>query len=206
MIEKPNYQNEFEKITDNIEKTGTRPRLLLHSCCAPCSSYVISYVANWFDVTVIYYNPNIFPKEEYEKRKAEQIRLIKELGYNVEIKFMDSDYDTDKFKEMERQFEDEPQGGLRCFHCYRLRLEKTAAEAKAGKFDYFGTTLTVSPHKSARVLNQVGKECEQIYGVKFMYSDFKKKDGFKKSIELSCKYKLYRQNYCGCESSMKDMK
>lgn len=190
---KVNYDKVLEELISNLEY---KPKLLLHSCCGPCSSYVITYLQDYFDITILYYNPNIEPKSEYEKRKKEQIRLINELNNN--IKLLDIDYDNDSYREVVKGYENDLEGGARCHICYNLRLEKTACIAKENNFEYFGTTLTVSPYKNAEVLNNIGKSLEEKYHIKYLYSDFKKKDGYKKSIELSKKYNLYRQNYCGC--------
>ena len=190
-----NYQNKMQEI---IESLNFRPKLLLHSCCGPCSTTVLSLLASYFDITVLYYNPNIEPKEEYYKRKEEQIRFIKKFN-NEHIKFMDCDYNNQDFRSRVVGLEQEREGGARCAVCFKLRLEKTAEIAKALDFDYFGTTLTVSPHKNSEVINKIGTLLETEYGVKYLYSDFKKKDGYKRSIELSKKYNLYRQDYCGCE-------
>lgn len=190
-----NYSIELEHIIENLKGT---PTLLLHSCCAPCSSYVLNYLTKYFKITVLYYNPNISPKEEYEKRKLEQIRLIEQMPFVNDVTIMDCDYDNDKFEEVIKGLEKEKEGGSRCFRCYRLRLCKTAEIAKKNNFDYFGTTLTVSPYKNSQKLNEIGAELEQIYQIPYLYSDFKKKEGYKKSIEFSHTYNLYRQNYCGC--------
>ena len=190
-----NYSIELEHIIENLKGT---PTLLLHSCCAPCSSYVLNYLTKYFKITVLYYNPNISPKEEYEKRKLEQIRLIEQMPFVNDVTIMDCDYDNDKFEEVIKGLEKEKEGGSRCFKCYQLRLCKTAEIAKKNNFDYFGTTLTVSPYKNSQKLNEIGAELEQIYQIPYLYSDFKKKEGYKKSIEFSHTYNLYRQNYCGC--------
>lgn len=193
-----NYSIILEKELENILIDDKIPTLLLHSCCAPCSSYVISYLIKYFNITILYYNPNISPKEEYDKRKEEQIRLINELEHENELNFIDCDYDNDIFNNMVKGLEKEKEGGSRCHKCYRLRLEKTACIAKENRFDYFCTTLSVSPYKNSLILNEIGKSLESKYEVKWLYSDFKKKDGYKNSIELSKKYNLYRQDYCGC--------
>ena len=196
---KENYAKLLEKI---IEKLDYKPELLLHSCCAPCSSYVISYLHNYFNITIIYYNPNIYPKEEYKKRKEEQIKFIKNYD---DVKFMDCDYDNELYNKLVEGLENEHERGSRCTICFKLRLEKTAVEAKKYDFDYFSTTLTVSPYKNANLINEIGKELELKYDIKWLYSDFKKGEGYKKSIELSKEYNLYRQNYCGCiHSKRKD--
>lgn len=186
-----NYNEEMKKIISNLDDHN---KLLLHSCCGPCSSSVIERLRDYFDITVIYYNPNIEPKEEYEKRKSEQLRLLNELG----IKFMDIDYLNNEYHKKIKGYENEPENGLRCPLCFELRLDKTASKAKENNFDFFGTTLTVSPHKNSKIINVIGLKLEEKYGVKFLLSDFKKEDGYKRSIELSKKYDLYRQDYCGC--------
>ena len=186
-----NYDNEMNKI---IEKLDYKPTLLLHSCCAPCSTAVIERLGDYFDITILYYNPNIEPFIEYEKRKQEQIRIINEFG----LKYLDSDYDNDLFHEISRGLEDIPERGIRCHKCYRLRLDYTAKLAKKNNYEYFSTTLTVSPYKLSNVINEIGLELESIYNIKYLVSDFKKQNGYKKSIELSKKFNLYRQNYCGC--------
>lgn len=189
-----NYQN---KLLDLINSLDYRPKLLLHSCCGPCSTTVITMLKEYFDITVFYYNPNIEPREEYEKRKSEQIRLIKELDSEF-VKFLESDYANEEFRSVTKGLEEEKEGGARCSVCFKLRLEKTALKAKELDYEYFGTTLTVSPYKNSYIINEIGAMLEKNFGVKYLYSDFKKNDGYKKSIELSKKYNLYRQNYCGC--------
>ncbi len=194
MNEKKNY----DQILENLIKTlDHKPKLLLHSCCGPCSSYVITYLKDYFDITILYYNPNIEPYEEYLKRKNEQIRLIKELNL-PNLNFLDIDYDNASYHKKVKGHEKDQEGGERCHLCYHLRLEKTVSLAKEKGYEYFGTTLTVSPYKNAQVLNKLGEELASIYNVKWLYSDFKKKDGYKKSILLSKEYNLYRQDYCGC--------
>ena len=189
-----NYHNKLLEIIAGLNK---RPKLLLHSCCGPCSTTVLSFLVDYFDITVLYYNPNIEPYEEYNHRKEEQIRFIKEFN-NQNITFLDCDYENEKFRNIVAGLEKEKEGGARCTVCFKLRLEKTADIAKKNGFEYFGTTLTVSPHKNSRIINEIGALLEKVYGVKYLYSDFKKKDGYKKSIELSKEYNLYRQDYCGC--------
>ena len=180
-----------------ISNLDTRPKLLLHSCCGPCSTAVLSFLVPYFDITVLYYNPNIEPYEEYLKRKNEQIRFIKEYQHK-EINFLDCDYDNESFRNKVKGLEHEKEGGARCPVCYRIRLEFTAIKAKEMGYDYFGTTLTVSPYKHSKTINEIGESLEKEYKIKFLYSDFKKKDGYKKSIEMSREYNLYRQDYCGC--------
>lgn len=198
---KINYQLKLEEILNNLDTT---PNLLLHTCCAPCSSYVIEYLSNYFNITVLYYNPNISPIEEYEKRKKEQIKFINTFKSKNNLTFMDCDYDNTSFEEISKGLEKEPEGGKRCKECFYLRLEKTALTALENKFDYFGTTLTVSPYKNSQLLNEIGSLLEEKYHLKYLYSDFKKKEGYKRSIELSKKYNLYRQDYCGCRFSKKE--
>ena len=177
---------------------GRLPRLLLHSCCAPCSSAVLEYVTPHFDVTAFYYNPNITPAQEYRKRVDELKRLLREAPYSHAVHLLEGRYDSREFFDVAQGLEDLPEGGERCARCYRLRLEETARQAAAGGYEYFTTTLSVSPYKNAARLNAIGGELAGQYGVKYLYSDFKKKDGYRRSIELSAQYGLYRQNYCGC--------
>ena len=188
---------------EEISKQTNIKTILLHSCCAPCSSYVITFLSNYFDITILYYNPNIFPKKEYEKRKQEQIKLIKNLKTKNKLNFFDCDYDNNIYEENIKGFEDAPEGGNRCHICFNLRLEKTAKLAKEYNYDYFCSTLTVSPHKNSKIINEIGENISQKYQIKWLYSDFKKNEGFKQSIELSKKYQLYRQDYCGCIYSKK---
>lgn len=193
-----NYANKLKEI---IDKLDYKPKLLLHSCCAPCSSYVITYLYDYFDITILYYNPNIYPYEEYKKRKDEQIRLISNFKG---VKIIDCDYDNDIYNEVIKGLENEPERGSRCTKCFYLRLDKTGEIAKKNNFEYFGTTLTVSPYKNAKLLNEIGEDISKKYDIKWLYSDFKKNEGYKKSIELSKKYDLYRQDYCGCIYSKRD--
>lgn len=197
-MNKVNYQLELDKIINKIEDENTTKSLLLHSCCAPCSSYVLSYLNKYFNITVFYYNPNITNQNEYLKRKQEQIRLISELPSENKINVLDADYDPEKFFEISKGLEDCREGGERCFKCYALRLKATAEAAKDNNFDYFCTTLTISPLKNAQKINEIGFRLSEEYDVPFLPSDFKKREGFKRSIELSGIYNLYRQNYCGC--------
>lgn len=181
-----------------------RKKLLLHSCCAPCSTAVLERLLEEmpeYDILVFYYNPNIYPKAEYEKRKAEQIKYINIIN-NPRISFIDADYESDIYEEKVKDLHNEREGGARCSVCFALRLEKTALKAKELECDMFGTTLTVSPHKNAVIINQIGMSLEDKIGVKFLVSDFKKKDGFKRSIILSRENNIYRQNYCGCKYSI----
>lgn len=193
-MEKINYDKVLE---DLINKLNYKPKLLLHSCCGPCSSYVITYLKDYFDITILYYNPNIEPEEEYIKRKNEQLKLIQELNIPT-LTLYDTFYENEIYRSYIKGYESELEGGSRCHLCYELRLKKTASIAKDNDFEYFGTTLTVSPYKNAVVLNQIGEKLSREYNIKWLYSDFKKKEGYKKSIELSKEYNLYRQDYCGC--------
>jgi len=189
---------------EEISKLDNPKKILLHSCCAPCSSYVITFLSNYFDITILYYNPNISPKEEYEKRKEEQIRLIKTLKTKSKLNFLDCDYENNLYDQSVIGYEKQPEGGSRCHICFNLRLEKTAKLAKQHNYDYFCSTLTVSPHKNSQIINKIGENTSKKYNIKWLYSDFKKNEGFKQSIELSKKYNLYRQDYCGCIYSKKE--
>ena len=222
-----NYQKELDRIIDSIDvEDKSAPTLFLHSCCAPCSSYVLEYLRQFFRITVFYYNPNISMEEEYRKRVSEQKRLIasyneevsggrsqgadqhvhrkndEDWGYPIEV--IEGDYEPKRFYEIARGLEQCPEGGERCFACYELRLRETAKRAQEGKYDYFATTLSISPLKNALKLNEVGERLAPEYGVSWLPSDFKKKGGYQRSIELSKEYGLYRQDYCGCIYSKKE--
>ncbi len=190
-----NYNLECEKILDTID-LDHKPTLLLHSCCAPCSSAVLERISKYFSITILFYNPNITDYEEYLKRKEELKRFIKDVNYQIEI--MDCDYEKEKFIELALGLEDKKEGDIRCYKCYKLRLEKTAIVAKENNFDYFTTTLSISPYKNSNWLNEIGEELATKYNINYLYADFKKKNGYKRSIELSNIYHLYRQDYCGC--------
>ena len=208
-MNKVNYQKELEKVLEKYhmvgeEQTTQPPTLFLHSCCAPCSSYCLEYLCKYFSITVFYYNPNISMEEEYRKRVAEQKRLIDsynrdQKGYPITV--VEGDYEPKLFFDMAKGYEDCPEGGERCFKCFDLRLRRTAEEAKAGNYDYFATTLTISPLKNAEKINEIGQQLASEYGVDWLPSDFKKKNGYKRSIELSAEYELYRHDYCGCAFS-----
>ena len=191
---------------EELKKIDKPKKLLLHSCCAPCSSHVISYLTNYFDITILYYNPNISPKEEYDKRKKEQIRLIKEIDKTNKIDIIDCDYDNDIYEKSIKGYEKCPERGDRCTICFNLRLDKTAKVASENNYDYFCSTLTVSPYKNSKLINEIGKKMGDKYNIKWLYSDFKKENGYKHSIELSKKYGLYRQDYCGCKYSVREKK
>ena len=190
-----NYQLETDKIIKSLDHV---PTLLLHACCAPCSSYVLEYLTEYFSVTVYFYNPNITENSEYEKRKNELKRLVKEKSFSNPVKMIDGDYSPEVFFNMSKGLEDCPEGSERCFLCYEQRMRSTAQLAKELNFEYFCTTLSVSPHKNAVKLNEIGASLSDEYGVPYLFSDFKKRGGYKRSIELSRQYGLYRQNYCGC--------
>lgn len=204
-MNKVNYQRQLEELIAGFGRENKIPTLLLHSCCAPCSSYVLEYLSQYFYITVLYYNPNIFPETEYVYRCREQERLIQSMELAHPVKFIGTDYTPEDFYSVCKGLEDVPEGGERCFKCYRLRLEYGAKIAKEAGFDYFTTTLSISPLKNAGKLNEIGQELAEIYGVSYLPSDFKKKNGYKRSVELSAQYGLYRQNYCGCVYSRQEM-
>lgn len=193
-----NYQKELEAIIKQNESRSRVPRLFLHSCCAPCSSYVLEYLSRYFAITVLYYNPNIYPPAEYRLRVEEQGELIARMPFDHPVTLLEGVYRPEAFYEAVRGLEGEPEGGKRCEACYELRLLEAAREAKAGGYDFFATTLSISPLKPAPKLNEIGKRIGEEYGVAYLPSDFKKKNGYKRSVELSGEYGLYRQNYCGC--------
>ncbi len=192
---KINYENKMTQIINGVDRGS---KLLIHSCCAPCSSACLERLKDAFEITVLYYNPNIDDEEEYFKRKAEQIRFLKETGW---AKILDCEHDKSAFEEMSKGKENEPERGKRCYSCYELRLRKTAELAKEHGYEYFCTTLSLSPYKNAEWLNEIGGRLAEEYGVKYLYSDFKKKGGYHRSIELSNEYGLYRQDFCGCKYS-----
>lgn len=199
-----NYQRWLDEELRRLTEENKVPRLLLHSCCAPCSSYVLEYLSDYFAITVLYYNPNIIPQEEFERRLSEQRRLIEQLPHRHPITLMDTAYESESFLAIAAGHESDPEGGERCERCYRLRLTKAAEIARDGGYDYFTTTLSVSPLKNAAMLCAIGKELAQEYGVNYLYSDFKKREGYKRSCQLSAQYRLYRQNYCGCPFSKQE--
>lgn len=206
---KRNYQLELDKITKRISETGETPSLLLHACCAPCSSYCLEYLAEYFDITVLFYNPNLYPEAEYEKRADEERRLISEMNERLaesgkEIRLAVSDFDSREFYEKIKGLEDCREGGERCRKCFELRLERAAKYAKDHGFDFFTTTLTISPLKNAERLNDVGEKAAEKFGVRHLPSDFKKRGGYQRSIVLSGEYGLYRQDYCGCVFSLRE--
>ena len=197
---KQNYQLMLDKIIE--KQDGTLPSLLLHSCCGPCSSYVLEYLTKYFDITVFFYNPNIYPEAEYIKRLDTQKQLLEKMPFENPVSLIEGDYEPDAYLAAVRGQEEYREGGIRCSTCFTLRLYKTAELAKAKGFDYFATTLTVSPHKNAQIINTLGFEIGEKHGISWLPSDFKKREGYKRSIELSQQYGLYRQGYCGCSFAM----
>lgn len=202
-----NYQKELERLLESLtgrEASAAPPRLFLHSCCAPCSSYCLEYLCTYFAITVFYYNPNISEEAEYRHRAAEQKRLIaayNEKGMGHPIGIVEGDYDRERFRDAARGYENLPEGGERCIRCFDLRLRETARRAALERFDFFGTTLTISPLKDAQRINWIGRTLAVEYGAAWLPSDFKKRDGYKRSVQLSAEYGLYRQDYCGCAFS-----
>lgn len=205
-MQKINYQLMLEKELAEISSRSEKPTLLLHVCCAPCSSYVLEYLSVYFDITLFFFNPNITSENEYIYRVNEVKRLISEMSLEGKVEFAEGKYDTAAFFSIAKGYEKEPEGGERCFKCYKLRLCETADFAKKNGFDYFTTTLSISPYKNAEKLNSIGSALADEYGVKYLFSDFKKKNGYKRSIELSAEYDLYRQDFCGCIYSEMEMK
>ena len=196
-----NYAKELERLIQKLQQEGKVPRLLLHACCAPCSSAVLEYLSQYFAITLLYYNPNIAPLEEYQKREAELRRLVSQMKFTHPVELLPCQYDGQAFVQAARGLEGEPEGGKRCEACFRLRLRYAAQEAARLRFDYYTTTLSISPMKNAPLLNQLGEEIGREFGVAHLPSDFKKKDGYKRSVQLSKEYDLYRQDYCGCAFS-----
>ncbi|WP_295249707.1 epoxyqueuosine reductase QueH [Ruminococcus sp.] len=203
-MNKINYQKELDRVIDKIKKEGRVPKLLLHVCCAPCSSYCLEYLSKYFDITVYFYNPNISIANEYNYRLSEEKRLVSLMPFEYPVKVVEGEYLPKDYFEYGKGLENEPEGGKRCEKCFRLRLESSARYAKEHGFDYFTTTLTISPLKNAQLLNSIGEELANQYDVPWLYSDFKKREGYKRSIILSKEYDLYRQNYCGCVFSKRD--
>ena len=193
-----NYQVVLDETLKNL---SGKKKLLLHACCAPCSSYVIEYLSEYFDITILYYNPNIVTEDEFNLRLSELERFVKSFKTKNEVKVVSLGYDNQEYLDEIKGLESEKEGGRRCLKCYRLRLLKSCLYARDNNFDYFTTTLTISPLKNSRILNEIGHELENEYGIKYLYSDFKKKEGYKRSIVLSREFNLYRQDYCGCKFS-----
>jgi predicted adenine nucleotide alpha hydrolase (AANH) superfamily ATPase len=204
MSNKENYQLSLERTLCSLEGLEKKKTLLLHACCAPCSSYVLEYLSKYFDITLFFYNPNIYPEEEFRFREDELRRLIGEMPLPSGVNIISGRYDPSEFFDIARGYEELPEGDERCRRCYALRLEESARAAKEGGFDYFCTTLSISPYKNAEWLNSIGKEMSEKYGVGYLFSDFKKKNGYKRSCQLSEQYSLYRQDYCGCVFSKRE--
>ena len=199
-----NYQREMDQLIQKLESEGRVPSLFLHACCAPCSSYVLEYLSRYFDITLFYYNPNISPAEEYAERVSEVRRLIREMPVIHPVKFVEGEYRPEQFLQAVKGHEQDPERGDRCTICYRLRLEEAARLAAEGGYDYFTTTLSISPLKDCERLNRIGDEMGEKYGVQHLHADFKKRNGYRRSTELSREYGLYRQNYCGCVFSRRE--
>ncbi|MBE5973908.1 epoxyqueuosine reductase QueH [Lacrimispora xylanisolvens] len=199
-----NYQKELDQIIEEIKVQNKVPKLLIHSCCAPCSSYVLEYLSQYFEITVYFYNPNIYPPLEYIRRVEEQDRLIQEMNFVHPVTLQTGAYEPQEFYRIVEGLEKEPEGGVRCFRCYELRLQEAAKIAQAGRYDYFTTTLSISPLKNADKLNEIGEKLGREYRVNYLPSDFKKKNGYKRSVELSKEHDLYRQDYCGCVFSQRE--
>lgn len=199
-----NYQKELDQIIEGLKEQKKVPKLLIHSCCAPCSSYVLEYLSQYFEITVYFYNPNIYPPMEYIRRVEEQERLINEMKFVHPVTLQTGAYEPGEFYRIVEGYEKEPEGGSRCFRCYELRLQEAAKIAQAGRFDYFTTTLSISPLKNADKLNEIGEKLGKEYRVSYLPSDFKKKNGYKRSVELSKEHDLYRQDYCGCVFSQRE--
>ena len=196
-----NYQKELEKILETVD-VNNKPKLLLHACCGPCSSYVIEYLSKYFNITIYYYNPNIYPKEEYERRLEELKKFVN--SFNNSVNVIEELYDPEDYNKAVKNLEHLGEKSIRCYKCYEFRMNKASVFAKENKYDYFTTTLSISPHKNSNWINEIGGILEKEYGIKYLYSDFKKKNGYKRSLELSKEYKLYRQDYCGCIYSKKE--
>jgi len=203
MTPKKNYQKILDSELKKISDTEITPTLLLHACCAPCSSYVLEYLTQYFNIILYYYNPNIFPESEYKYRLSELERLISEMPLKNKIEITPAEYNPDEFLSLSEGLENLPERGLRCQKCIMFRLKKSAEKALELNADYFSTTLTISPYKDSEYINQAGEELQNKYGIKYLFSDFKKRNGYKRSIQLSSEYNLYRQNFCGCIYSKK---
>lgn len=199
-----NYQKVLDEIINNIEKENISPKLLLHACCAPCSSYVLEYLSNFFEITIYYYNPNIYPEEEYQRRINELKRFLTVFKTKNKVNLIEEYYDTKEYYTAVKGLEKLGEKSERCYNCYKFRMDKAANYAKENNYDYFTTTLSISPYKNSNWINEIGKNLEGKYDIKYLYSDFKKKNGYKRSLELSKEYNLYRQDYCGCVYSKEE--
>lgn len=192
------YQKELDKILDTIDTAKYVPSLLLHACCGPCSSYVLEYLSKYFYITILYYNPNIYPKEEYTRRLEEAKKFTNSFKTKYPIKFIEANYNEQEYYDSIKGLEYEGEKSKRCYNCYQLRMNYSAKYAKDNNFDYFTTTLSISPYKNSKWINEIGEKLEEKWNIKYLYADFKKRNGFKRSLELSREYNLYRQDYCGC--------
>ena len=199
-----NYQKELDNLIEKLVEQQYRPKLLIHSCCAPCSSYVLEYLSRYFEITIFYFNPNIYPEAEYIRRVEEQKQLIQAMPLFSKVQFQQGEYQPREYYQAIKGLEEEPEGGKRCFVCYEMRLREAAQLAVEGGFEFFTTTLSISPHKKSEKLNEIGSKLAAEFGVAYLPSDFKKKNGYKRSIELSKEYNLYRQDYCGCIFSIRE--
>lgn len=199
-----NFQELLEEEIEIIKNNKVKPKLLLHACCGPCSSYVIEYLSKYFDITIYYYNPNTYPESEYVRRLDELNKFV--TNFNSTVNVIEEEYIPKEFYNAIRGLEHLGEKSERCYKCYELRMNKSAKYAKENSYDYFTTTLSISPYKNAKWINEIGKKLEQEIGIKYLYSDFKKKNGYKRSIELSKEYKMYRQEYCGCVYSKEERK
>lgn len=202
MVIKMNYQLELEKTLKKIIEENKTPRLLLHACCAPCSSYVLEYLSKYFEITILYYNPNIYPETEYIRRKEELEKFLTEFKCINKVKLVEMDYVQKEYYKAIKGLETLGEKSKRCYNCYKFRMKKACIYAIENGFDYFTTTLSISPYKISSWINEIGEELEKEYDIKYLYADFKKKNGYKRSLELSKKYNLYRQDYCGCKFSI----
>lgn len=198
MLVNMNYQKILEETLKNISLSGKTPRLLLHACCAPCSSHVLEYLSNFFEITIYYYNPNIHPENEYIRRKNELKKFLNEFKTKNQVNLIEEKYNTLEYFDSVKGLENLGEKSERCYNCYQLRMQKAVEYAKNNNYDYFTTTLSISPHKNAEWINEIGNDLEKTYNIKYLYADFKKKNGYKRSLELSKEYGLYRQDYCGC--------
>lgn len=193
-----NYQLKLEEIIDNVSKQNKRPKLLLQACCGPCSSYCLEYLSSYFDITILYYNPNIYPATEYNRRLNELKEFLNKIPNGDNIKLKECRYEPDEYYSAVKGLEQLGERSKRCYECYKLRMEETAKIAKQQNYDYFTTTLSISPYKDSKWINEIGESLDKKYNIKYLYADFKKKNGYKRSIELSKMYNMYRQDYCGC--------
>lgn len=199
-----NYQKILDETLKNIELQNKTPKLLLHACCAPCSSYVLEYLSKYFEITIYYYNPNIYPETEYQRRMNELKKFIENYKSINKINLIEENYNTDEYYKSVKGLEKLGEKSERCYKCYEFRMRKACVYSKDNNYDYFTTTLSISPYKNSDWINEIGKNLEDEYNIKYLYADFKKKNGYKRSLELSKEYKLYRQDYCGCVYSKQE--